>query len=103
MGYFSETFMEGRRKQWLRAIAKVEAQVDGVWHAGDINFKQIEGDTIVIKVTFPMLDSKDCRITATRIVDMRGEVAAYQQRLIHKASGQGTMVKITIPIYEVTA
>ena len=103
MGYFYDTFMELRRKQWLRSIAEVEAQADGAWHTGDINLKQVEGDTIVIKATFPSLDAKDCTITATRIVDVRGEVAAYQQRLIKKVSGQGTMIKITVPIYEVTA
>lgn len=103
MGYFSDTFMEMRRKQWLRSIHEVEACVDGEWHTGAVNMKQIDGDTITIKVTFPSLDARDCTITATRIVDVRGEVAAYQQRLIHKNSGQGTMIKITIPIYEVTA
>jgi hypothetical protein len=34
---------------------------------------------------------------------VRGEVAAYQQRLVEKVAGQGVMVKLTIPIYEVTA
>ena len=37
------------------------------------------------------------------IIDVRGEVAAYQQRAIYKNEGQGVMIKITVPIYEVTA
>jgi hypothetical protein len=53
--------------------------------------------------TFPTLDSTACTITASRIIDSHGETAAYQQRKIEKVSGQGTMVKLTIPIYEVTA
>lgn len=65
--------------------------------------EKIEGDTLVIMATFPTLDSETCTISASRIIDVRGEVAAYQQRVIEKVSGQGVMVKLTIPIYEVTA
>ena len=103
MAYFNDTFMGHRRKQWLRSIHAVEVQVGGTWYRGDINQKQIEGDTLVIMATFPTLDSVACTITASRIIDVRGEQAAYQQRTIQKNSGQGTMIKITIPIYEVTA
>lgn len=103
MGYFYDTFMEYRRKQWLRAIAEVEVQANGTWHTGTINQKKVEGDMLVIMATFPDLDSIACTVTASRIIDVRGEVAAYQQRRIDKNSGQGTMIKITVPIYEVTA
>ena len=103
MAYFNDTFMGHRRQQWLRSIHAVEAQVGGTWHRGDISRKEIDGDTLVIMATFPTLDSVACTITASQIIDVRGEVAAYQQRTIQKNSGQGTMIKITIPIYEVTA
>lgn len=103
MAFFKDTFMGNRRQQFLRSIHAVEVQTAGVWHRGDINQKKIEGDTLVIMATFPTLDSVDCTISASQIIDVRGEVAAYQQRKIHKNSGQGTMIKITIPIYEVTA
>ena len=102
MAYFTDDFMSHRRNQWLRSIHAVEAQVAGTWHRGDINQKTIEGDTLVIMATFPTLDSMACTITASRIIDVRGEVAAYQQRVIEKNSGQGTMIKLTIPIYEVS-
>lgn len=103
MGYFNDSFMEQRRKQWLRSIHAVEAQVGGEWHRGEINQKDVEGDALVLTVTFPTLDSQTCTITASRIIDIRGEVAAYQQRTIKKASGQGTMIKIKIPLREVSA
>lgn len=102
MAYFSDTFMNHRRAQWLRSIHAVEVLVDGVWHKGHYSEKAVEGDTLVIKATFPTIDARDCTITASRIVDVRGETAAYQQRTIKKASGQGTMIKLEIPIYEVT-
>lgn len=103
MAYFNDNFMSHRRQQWLRSLHAVEAQVGGTWHRGEINQKKIEDDTLVIMATFPTLDSVACTITASRLIDVRGEVAAYQQRTIQKNSGQGTMIKITIPIYEVTA
>lgn len=103
MPYFKDNYMTHRRNQWLRSIVAVEAQVDGKWYRGSIDQKKIDGDTLVIMATFPVLDSMTCKITASQIIDVRGEVAAYQQRVIEKVSGQGTMIKLSIPIYEVTA
>lgn len=102
MAYFSNSFIDHRRKQWLRSIHSVEVQTNGKWYTGNITKKEIKGDTLVILATFPELDALTCTITASQIVDVRGEVAAYQQRVIEKISGQGTLIKITIPIYEVT-
>lgn len=102
MAYFTDSFMEHRRKKWLRSIHAVEVTWTGTkWERGEISTKKIEGDTLVIMATFPQLDSLMCTITAARLIDIRGEVAAYQQRKIEKLKGQGTMIKITIPIYEV--
>ena len=102
MGYFLDTFLDHRRKQWLRSIHEVEVQVGDAWHTGDISRKEIEGDALVIMATFPTLEAVTCKITASRVIDVRGEVAAYQQRTITKNSGQGVMIKISIPINEVT-
>lgn len=102
MGYFYDSFMGHRRNQWLRSIHAVEVQTGGSWHRGTINKKKSEGDTLTILATFPSLDSVACTIDASRLIDTRGEIAAYQQRTITKVEGQGTMIKLTIPIYEVT-
>lgn len=101
MAYFIDTYLQRRRQQWLRSLHAVEVQANGTWYRGVFNQKEIEGDTLVIKATFPALDSRACTITASQIIDVHGEVAAYQQRSIKKAAGQGTMIKITIPLYEV--
>lgn len=103
MAYYNDNFINHRRKQWLRSIDHVEAQVSGKWYEGVIEKKEIEGDTLVIIATFPQLDSMACTITATRLIDVRGEEASYKSRKITKLSDQGTMIKITTPIYEVTA
>lgn len=66
MAYFYDSFMEHRRKQWLRSIHAVEAQVGAAWHRGTINKKTIEGDTLVILATFPTLDAVECTISAVQ-------------------------------------
>lgn len=102
MAYFSSAFMAQRRKQWLRSIHHVEVQIGGAWYEAVTNEKKVDGDTLVLMVTLPQFDDRACTITASRVIDIRGEQAAYQQRTITKVAGQGTMVKITVPIYEVT-
>lgn len=103
MAYFQSNFLKYRREQWARSIVRVEVQVGSSWIPGDINKKQIENDTLVIMATFPALDSSAVTISASRLIDARGEVAAYQTRAIQKVAGQGVMIKISVPIYEVTA
>jgi hypothetical protein len=95
--------MRYRRQQWLRSLVYVEAQAGSTWYRGDINQKKIEGDNLVIMVTFPQLDDRAVMISASRVIDSRGEIAAYQTRSISKVAGQGTMIKLTVPIYEVTS
>ena len=103
MAYFQSAFLGYRRQQWLRSIVAMEVQVGGTWHRGVFNSKTINDDTLTIVATFPTLDDSAVTITASRLVDVRGEVAAYQTRSINKAAGQGTMIKVTIPLYEVTS
>lgn len=103
MAYFTEKFVNRKRKKWIDSIKAVEAQSDGKWYRGDISKKEVIGNSLVIEATFPVLDAMACTITATQLIDVYGEQAAYQQKIINKNSGQGIMVKITIPIYEVTA
>lgn len=100
MAYFTEDFLNERRKQWLRSIAYVECQANGAWHRGKIEKREISGDAIVINATFPDLDEVAATITASRIIDVRGKQAAYKQKNVKKAAGQGTMIQMRIPIYE---
>lgn len=102
MPYFNTTFMNQRRAQWLRSLHAAEVQVGSSWYRGEINHKRIEGDTLLVRATFGVLDGQECTITASRLIDVRGEVAAQQSRTIKKAKGQGSMIDIKIPLYEVT-
>lgn len=100
MAYFTEDFLNERRKQWLRSIAYVECQANGSWHRGKIEKKDVSGDTIIVNATFPDLDETAATITASRIIDVRGIQVAYRQKNVKKAAGQGTMIQVKIPIDE---
>lgn len=100
MAYFTDDFLNERRKQWLRSIAYVECQANGAWHRGKIEKKDVSGDTIIVNATFPDLDEVATTITASRIIDVRGIQVAYKQKNVKKAAGQGTMIQVKIPIDE---
>lgn len=101
MGYYTETFLANRREQWLRSIHAVEVCVDSTWYRGDLQTKTIEGDSIILMAVFSVLDAVAATINQSRIIDIRGEVAAQQAENITTATGQGTMFKIILPIREV--
>lgn len=101
MAYFQGDFLSKRREDWMRQLHSVEVLAGSSWYAGTINQKKIDGDSIVIMATFPQLDDSTTTITASRIKDIRGEVAAYQAKSIKKTAGQGTLIKISIPVREI--
>lgn len=101
MAYFQSDFLSRRREDWLRQLHSVEVLVGSTWYAGTISQKKVDGDSIIIMATFPQLDDSSVTITASRIKDIRGEVAAYQAKSIKKAAGQGTLIKISIPVREI--
>lgn len=100
MAYFTDDFLNERRKQWLRSIAYVECQANGAWHRGKIEKRTVSGNEIVINATFPDLDETAATITASRIIDVRGIQVAYRQKNVKKAAGQGTFIQMKIPLYE---
>ena len=101
MAYFQSNYLNKRREDWMKSIHSVEVQVGSTWYKGTINSKKVENDAVVVMATFPQLDDVSATITASRLIDARGELAAYQSKTIKKVAGQGTMIKIAIPIREV--
>ena len=101
MAYFQSNYLNKRREDWMKSIHSVEVQVGSTWHKGTINSKKVENDAVVVMATFPQLDDVSATITASRLIDVRGELVAYQSKTIKKVAGQGTMIKIAIPIREV--
>ena len=50
--FFSDSFMARRRQQWLRSILRLEVRTNGTWYEGDIQKKEVQGDTLVLNVVF---------------------------------------------------
>ena len=51
---------------------------------------------------FSDLDARSCHIDRSQITDTYGEVIHEQTENIQKATGQGTMLQIKVPIKETT-
>jgi hypothetical protein len=100
MAFYNNTYLNNRRTQWMKSIHSVEVQVGGTWHTGDIQKKVVEGDAVVIHAIFSTLHTTAATITQSRVIDIRGEVAAEQAENITKAAGQGIMIKLVLPIRE---
>lgn len=98
MKFYTENFLEKRRRWWMNNIAKVEVLVGSTWYTGAIQKKALEGETIVIHAVFTELAASVCTITSLRVIDVDGEVAALMTENITKASGQGVLIKIELPI-----
>lgn len=100
MAFYKNDFLDQRRQQWLRAIDKVQLQAGGTWYTAELQTKEVAGTNVVLVAVCSALDDVACTITASRIIDTRGVVAAQQAENITKAVGQGAMIKIVLPIIE---
>lgn len=100
MAFYKNDFLDQRRRQWLAAIDKVQLKAGDVWYTAELQTKEIQGTSIVLIAVCSALDGEAVTITGSRIIDMRGTVAAEQAENITKVAGQGAMVKIVLPVIE---
>ena len=100
MAFYKNDFLDQRRRQWLQAIDKVQLKVGSTWYNAELQTKEIQGTSIVRIAVCSALDNVAGTIIASRIIDIRGVVAAEQAENITKASGQGAMIKIVLPVIE---
>ncbi len=101
MAFWTDTFMNKVREDWLRRIVKIQYQAGGVWYDAQITEKTIVGDTL--KILSQTTDSKDLTITAVRLIDAGGDVAGQLSENIRKLSTQGVITLWEFPLYEITA
>lgn len=100
MAFYTDTFLDKRRKWWLKSIHRVEAKVGSVWYTGALQKKELENDKIVIHAVFPELTASACTITGLRVIDIDGEVAALKSESITTLAQQSVLIKIELPIKE---
>ena len=100
MAFYTDLFMNKRRNWWMKSIHKVEVLVGSTWYTGAIQKKAIEGDAVVMHVAFEELTAAACTITALRVIDIDGDVAAQIYKTITTAAGQGVLIKLDLPLTE---
>ncbi len=98
--FFSDNFMARRRAQFLRSIHKLQVRSSGSWYDGEIQKKEVNGTTLIINCVFSALDGRAATIDRSRIFDVNGEVVHEQVESITKATGQGVMIQVKVPITE---
>ncbi|MCC8157298.1 MAG: hypothetical protein LIO54_08485 [Oscillospiraceae bacterium] len=100
MAFWTDTFMDKMRTEWLRRIAKVQYYAGGTWYDAQITEKSIDGDNI--KLLTATTDSAALTITSVRLIDIAGDVAGQLSESITKTASQGVVTLWEFPLYEVT-
>ena len=100
MAFYTDKFLEKRRRWLMNSIYQVQAFVGSTCYIGDIQKKELQGDTVVLHVVFPALTDLSCTITSIRVIDTDNDVAAQKSESIIKAAGQGILLKFELPITE---
>ena len=91
MAFWTESFMNKMRTEWLRRIARIQYLAGGTWYDAQITDK----------VTTQTTDSVDTTITSVRILDTSGDVAGQISESIRKTAGQGVITLWEFPLYEI--
>lgn len=100
MAFWTDTFMNKMRTEWLRRIAKIQYYAGGTWYNASITDKHITGNTLY--VTSVTTDSGNNTITSVRLLDTGGDVAGQISERIQKTSTQGVITLWEFPLYEIT-
>lgn len=101
MPFFVNDFLGRQREAWLNSLVKVQCKANGTWVDGTFNRREVKNESIIIDATFPSIDDVNASITALRLIDKTGTQCAYQEENMSKKAGQGTFIRITIPVQEV--
>lgn len=101
MAFWSDTFLDKMRTEWLNRIVKIQYYAGGTWYDAQITEKSIDGDTM--KITAATTDSAALTITSVRLVDTGGDVVGTMSGTITKTATQGIVTLWEFPLYEVTS
>lgn len=100
MAFWTDDFLNKRRREWLKSIDKIQYYADGTWYDAQITSKTIDGDTL--KILSQTTDSKALTITSVRLIDTGGDVAGQITESITKLASQGVITLWEFPLYEIT-
>ncbi len=100
MSFWTQDFMDNRRKQFLNSLVSFQYLVNGNWYDATVNTKRIVGNKVEIIVSFPRTSNGSQTIKAVRIIDVTGKQAGYQETNIYRTAKKGVLTKFEFPIVE---
>lgn len=100
MAFWTDTFLDKMRKEWLRRLIKVQYYAGDTWYDAKITQKYITGNTLTI--FSQTSDALTLTITKVRIIDISGDVAGEVSDNVLKDSEHGMLTKWEFPLFELT-
>lgn len=100
MAFFTEDFLNARRRELLRAVKSFRYQVNGrEWHDGAINSKAVDGNAVVVFVNAPSSGEGDT-ITGVRVYDNNDKLAGQQAVSVKRTSVNAALLRFVFPLTE---
>lgn len=99
MGFWKETFLDERRREWLKSIVKAQYKVGSTWYDAVISEKKIIGNTLYLNLIINHPGA--ITINYIRLIEVGGSVAGEKIENIIKGEIQGVFLQLTFPIYEI--
>lgn len=100
MAFYTDAFLNKRRKKWIDSLTTFQYQEGGVWKTAQINSKTVEGTNLIIMALAPSTGSSGT-VTALRVYDWDGLLVGSATVSIGHTGVQNTLLKFVLPIKEV--
>ena len=98
--FFTEDFLNARRRDLLRSVQRFQYQLDGGgWQDGEINSKEVTGNAVTVFVNVPSSGRADT-ITGVRVYDNNDRLAAQQTVNVKRASVNAALLRFVFPLTE---
>ena len=98
--FFTEDFLNARRRDLLRSVQRFQYQLDGGgWQDGEINSKEVTGNAVTVFVDVPSSGRADT-ITGVRVYDNNDRLAAQQTVNVKRASVNAALLRFVFPLTE---
>lgn len=102
MAFWKDTFLNARRAELLRSVKRFQYQRNGgTWYDGEINSKEVIGDSVVVFVNVPSFGVADT-ITGVRVYDNNNNLAGEQSISLVRDSLNTGLLRFTFPLIEQT-
>ena len=102
MAFWKDSFLNDRRAELLRSVKRFQYQRNGgAWYDGEINSKEVIGDSVVVFVNVPSFGTADT-ITGVRVYDNNNNLAGQQSISLVRDNLNTGLLRFTFPLIEQT-